>query len=77
MKYYFATKDWDQKNVFEKEIIYCFYFTVAPIFSINPFPILTPNKVLKKAYEIEKEAVFDQKANSKQADQNIILLLQT
>lgn len=50
-----------------RKLVYCFYFSVpGPIFCINPFLILTPKRVLKKDYEIVKEAVFEQKANNRQ-----------
>lgn len=38
------------------------YFSVSdPIFFINPFFILTPKRVLKKDYEIVKEAGYEQR----------------
>lgn len=52
----------------KRKLFIAFISVPAPIFSKNPSPILTPNRVLilKMQYEIVKKAVFKQKANNKQ-----------
>lgn len=57
MKYYFATKDWDQKKFLRRKLFIVFISVPAPIFSANSFPVLNPNRVLilKMRYEIGKK----------------------
>lgn len=57
-----------------RKLAYCFYFSVSdPIFFINTFFILTPKRVLKKDYEIVKEAGYEQKTNNKQKNRILYL----